>query len=152
MSSLCIIFSLFSCSVLHLHDQSSLFSVQAPGLKSVRPLKNIGVPRAGALASELREPRGKEQAGRREARCREGRKRASFSGPFPSSQILIGPPRALLPRSSGAERTHGDLPCNWGIALSIRSGTRRRILPSLCAQFDSKTQKRAIIREQNPLK
>ncbi|XP_042248709.1 nuclear factor I/Xb isoform X14 [Thunnus maccoyii] len=66
------------------------------------------------LAPQLPEPRGKEQEERRgedsrgvERRGkRKGRGESVFSGPVPSSQILISPPCALFPRSSGAE--HGE--------------------------------------------
>lgn len=99
-------------------------SVQAPGLKSVCPLKTYVSPhRRGGLASRLLEPTGKEQEERRGrgedsrgVERRGKRERLFFSGPLPS--ILIGPPRALFPRSSGAEHG-GDCPV-IGTALSIR--------------------------------
>lgn len=84
---------------MNLHDQSSPFSVQTPGLKSVRPLKTYVSPlRRGGLASEPPEPRGKEQEERRgevktaeEEKERKERKgeerRASFLGHFPAARF-----------------------------------------------------------------
>lgn len=64
--------------------------------------------RAGGEERRGEDSRGVERRGKRE--------RLFFSGPLPS--ILIGPPRALFPRSSGAEHG-GDCPV-IGTALSIR--------------------------------
>lgn len=75
--------------------------------------KNIRIPAQegwlgfSAARAEGQRAGGEERRGEdSRGEGRRGKRERIFSGPLPSSQILIGPPRALFPRSTGAE--HGE--------------------------------------------
>lgn len=119
------------------------FSVQAPGLKSVCPLKTYVYPhRLGFSAVWAegqragREERWGQQRSRKERKGRE--RRASFLGRFPAARFWSV---RLAPCSLGpVEQSSGRLPCNWNSSFHTENGTgtlrhRRVQIPPRCVHF-----------------
>lgn len=147
-------------------------SVQAPGLKSVCPLKTYVSPhRRGGLASRLLEPTGKEQEERRgrgeDSRGVERRgKRERLFFFWAASQHSDRPASRLVP-SVQWSRARRRLPCNWDSSFHTEKRDRENTAtppstdpsPRLREDFlfwfkavsNSKKKKLAIIRKQNPL-
>lgn len=120
--SMCIIFSLQHCFVSVCEFAWPVLSFLCTGARPEICLsaKNIRIPAQegwlGFWAAWAEGQRGEERwrqqrrkkTERKERKGRQGEE-SVFSGPFPSSQILISPPRALFPRSSGAEHAETAL-------------------------------------------
>lgn len=110
---------------VNLHDRSALLSLCTGARPEIcLSPENIRIPaqEGWRLASQLLEPRGKEQEESRGRGERRGRRRGLPLG-------LVGP--SLGPVEHGP----GRLPCNWDTDLSIRKKSRTPSNPSLCGNI-----------------